>query len=56
MRSLSILSILCVIGLAQPAQAQLAPSNAAGITFGHVHLSVKDAEVQKKMWVEQFPG
>jgi catechol 2,3-dioxygenase-like lactoylglutathione lyase family enzyme len=54
MRSLSILGFLCVIALAQPAHAQLAPPNAAGITFGHVHLSVKDAEVQKKMWVDQF--
>src|SRR5262249_31740841 len=31
-----------------------APPNAAGITFGHVHISVSDMEVQKKLWVEQF--
>jgi len=40
--------------VAAPAAAQLAPPNAAGVTFGHVHLSVKDVEVQKKLWVEQF--
>jgi catechol 2,3-dioxygenase-like lactoylglutathione lyase family enzyme len=40
--------------LASPAYAQLAPYNAAGMTYGHVHLRVKDVEVQKKLWVEQF--
>jgi catechol 2,3-dioxygenase-like lactoylglutathione lyase family enzyme len=54
MKLLPMAAILFVVAAAQPAQAQLAPPNAAGVTFGHVHLSVKDAEVQKKMWVEQF--
>jgi catechol 2,3-dioxygenase-like lactoylglutathione lyase family enzyme len=54
MRSLPIVALLFLAATVQPAQAQLAPPNQAGITFGHVHLSVKDAEVQKKMWVEQF--
>src|ERR1700761_1163329 len=36
--------------------AQLAPPNAAGVTFGHVHLNVHDIEVHKKLWVEQFGG
>jgi len=36
--------------------AQLAPPNAAGITYGHVHLSVKDMEVHKKLWVDHFGG
>src|SRR5271165_4927404 len=34
--------------------AQLTPPNEAGITFGHVHLNVKDVDVQKKFWIEQF--
>jgi catechol 2,3-dioxygenase-like lactoylglutathione lyase family enzyme len=39
-----------------PAHAQLAPPNAAGITYGHVHLNVKDVEVHKKLWVAHFDG
>src|SRR5262249_58312194 len=39
-----------------PAHAQLAPPNAAGLTFGHVHLNVHDIEVHKKLWVEHFGG
>jgi catechol 2,3-dioxygenase-like lactoylglutathione lyase family enzyme len=35
-------------------QAQLPPPNAAGVTMGHVHLNVKDVEVQKKFWVDLF--
>src|SRR5256885_13855718 len=48
-----LLAVLMLVA-ARPAGSQLAPPNAAGVTFGHVHLSVKDAEVQKKLWVEQF--
>ena len=48
-------SILVLVGVA-PAHAQLAPPNAAGITYGHVHLNVKDVEVHKKLWVEHFDG
>ena len=33
-----------LIAIAAPAYAQLAPPNAAGITFGHVHLNVKDID------------
>jgi len=43
-----------LIAIAAPAYAQLAPPNAAGITFGHVHLNVKDINVHRKLWVEQF--
>jgi hypothetical protein len=42
--------------LASPAFAQLAPFNAAGITYGHVHLNVSDIELHKKIWTEQFRG
>ena len=52
MRSLVIAALACV--LAQPAFAQLAPPNAAGITYGHVHLNTADPEVMEKLWVEQF--
>ena len=52
MRSLVIAALACV--LAQPAFAQLAPPNAAGITYGHVHLNTADPEVMEKLWVDQF--
>ncbi len=45
-----------VLLFALPAHAQLAPPNAAGVTFAHVHLNVTDVEVHKKLWVEQFDG
>ncbi len=41
---------------ATPAQAQLAPPNAGGVTFAHVHLNVTDVDVHEKIWVEQFGG
>ena len=44
------------LALAQPAFAQLAPHNASGVTFGHVHLSVADPKVHHQMWVDQFGG
>ena len=53
MRSLLIASALLI---AQPAFAQLAPHNEAGVTFGHVHLTVVDPKVHHQMWVEQFGG
>src|ERR1700676_3635332 len=37
---------------AMPACAQLAPPNSAGVTMGHIHLFVKDVDVQKKFWTE----
>jgi catechol 2,3-dioxygenase-like lactoylglutathione lyase family enzyme len=45
-----------LVAAASPARAQLSPMNAAGITYGHVHLNVSDVEVQKKLWVDTFGG
>jgi hypothetical protein len=42
--------------IAQPAFAQLAPHNEAGVTFGHVHLSVSDPKLHHQLWVDQFGG
>ena len=53
MRSLLIGFALLV---AHPAYAQLAPHNAAGVTFGHVHLTVVDPKVHHQLWVDQFGG
>ena len=50
------LLIAFALSIAHPAYAQLAPHNEAGVTFGHVHLSVADPKVHHQMWVEQFGG
>jgi len=42
------------LSFAPSASAQLASPNNAGVAMGHVHLNVKDVDVHKKLWVEQF--
>jgi catechol 2,3-dioxygenase-like lactoylglutathione lyase family enzyme len=37
-----------------PLNAQLASPNELGVAMGHVHLNVKDVDVQKKFWTEYF--
>jgi len=51
-----LLTALFVVAIAGPADAQLSPFNAAGITYGHVHLTVKDIESSKKIFVDHFGG
>ncbi|MEZ5288297.1 MAG: VOC family protein [Vicinamibacterales bacterium] len=51
----SLVAVLA-LALAVPALAQLSPPNAAGITYGHVHLNVSDLEVHKRLFVETFGG
>jgi catechol 2,3-dioxygenase-like lactoylglutathione lyase family enzyme len=51
-----LLMAALMLSVAGSARAQLSPFNAAGITYGHVHLNVKDIELQKKLWVEHFGG
>jgi catechol 2,3-dioxygenase-like lactoylglutathione lyase family enzyme len=48
------LGLLLTVG--GTARAQLSPMNAAGVTYGHVHLNVADVEVHKKLWVDMFGG
>ena len=50
------LTVALLLAVAGPARAQLSPMNAAGITYGHVHLNVTDIEVHKKLWVDIFGG
>jgi catechol 2,3-dioxygenase-like lactoylglutathione lyase family enzyme len=38
------------------AHAQLAPLNAAGLTYGHVHLNVTDVDAHSRFWAEHFGG
>lgn len=56
MRYLSAYVVAAMLCGALPAQAQLAPPNEIGITYGHVHVTVKDLELHKKLWVEHFGG
>lgn len=51
-----LLTAVFALSLAAPSYAQLAPPNAAGISYGHVHLNVKDMELAKKIFVEHFDG
>ena len=51
-----LLTATVTLALASPAAAQLAPPNQTGLTYGHMHLNVRDIEVHKKLWVEHFGG
>lgn len=51
-----LLIAAALLTLASPARAQLSPPNAAGVTYGHVHLNVSDIEVHKKLFVDVFGG
>ncbi len=35
--------------VAYPVQAQLAPANDSGVSFGHIHLNVTDVDLHKKL-------
>ena len=50
MRCVIVAAVL--MALAVPAHAQLSAPNAAGITYGHVHLNVADIEVVRISFVE----
>jgi catechol 2,3-dioxygenase-like lactoylglutathione lyase family enzyme len=54
MRSIAIVAV--VLSLTAPADAQLAPLNAAGVSFAHVHLNVADVDVHTALWVDHFDG
>jgi len=51
-----LLAAALMVAVATPGAAPLEPPNAAGITYGHVHLNVKDIEVEKKIFVDIFGG
>ena len=46
------LSILVTV----PVLGQLSAPNAAGVTMGHVHYTVKDVEAQKRFWIDNLGG
>lgn len=52
----TLVTAILAWSVASSAVAQLAPPNAAGMTYGHVHINVSDMELHKKLWSEQFGG
>jgi len=52
---LAVLAATALVSTTKSA-AQLAPPNAAGITYGHIHLNVSDMERHKQLWVDHFGG
>jgi len=54
MKLLSAALLLCL--LASPVYSQLATPNAAGLTYGHVHLNVADMDEYKRILTEHFNG
>jgi catechol 2,3-dioxygenase-like lactoylglutathione lyase family enzyme len=52
----TLLTAALAVLIAAPASAQLSPFNAAGMTYGHVHLNVADVELAKKIFVDHFGG
>ncbi len=49
-------ALLITLFFTSPVFAQLATPNAAGLTYGHVHLNVSDMDLHKRLWVEHFNG
>jgi len=50
MRLPMILIVLLIV--AAPVRAQLPSPNAAGVSAGHIHMTVRDPEAHKKFWVD----
>lgn len=51
-----LLAGFLTLSFAIPGQAQLAAPNAAGMTYGHVHLNVADPVMHRALWIEHFGG
>jgi catechol 2,3-dioxygenase-like lactoylglutathione lyase family enzyme len=51
-----LLTCALALTLAAPARAQLVSFNENGITYGHVHLNVRDIEVHRRLYSEIFGG
>jgi catechol 2,3-dioxygenase-like lactoylglutathione lyase family enzyme len=58
MKIISAFTVLATVGAISglPATAQLASPNAAGVTYGHIHLNVTDIDRYERLWVEHFGG
>jgi len=51
MKTPALIFALGVVGLVQPATAQLAPVNEVGLSIGHLHLAAPDREKEAKAWL-----
>lgn len=47
---------LAMASLPAVGAAQLAPGNAEGVSWGHIHMNVSDVEEHVRIWVEHFGG
>ena len=56
MKTLSLVLAAALLLWPSRVDAQLAPPNAAGLSFNHVHLSVADVESHKTLWTELLEG
>ena len=56
MRKVLAAVMVAMLAWATPALAQLAPANDLGVALGHIHVVVKDVEVQKRFWTEMLGG
>ena len=54
MKHLTILAVALLS--ATPSSAQLVERNQLGVTMGHMHLAVKDVDVQKQFWTSVMGG
>ena len=50
-RRVALLTASLLLVSTLPLTAQLGKPNASGVSIGHVHLTVRDVEAQKKLWV-----
>src|SRR5712692_5586536 len=49
--------LICALLSSKPAFAQLGePANDLGVRLGHVHLTVKDVEAQRRFWTDAMGG
>jgi catechol 2,3-dioxygenase-like lactoylglutathione lyase family enzyme len=56
MRSLLLAAAFAATLAVQTAPAQTAPPNAAGVSLGHIHLTVPDVEKTQKVWADLLGG
>jgi catechol 2,3-dioxygenase-like lactoylglutathione lyase family enzyme len=49
-------ALAAIVLLAVPADAQLAPANDMGVTWGHIHLNVTDVDEHTRIWTRHFGG
>ena len=54
MKSSFLITVSLLTGL--PIQAQLAAPNAPGVTLGHIHLTVRDVDAERRFFIDMMGG